>query len=292
MARSCPGMLWLFVGVMAMLGSPSTGWSRMPELDRRCAIEAVTVVVDGHEGALRSLRAGSRLEVAFDVPEGCRDRLTLASFVAPAPAFDGSRLKDQVAHDRISGVFGPGRHSLAVSVYGFAAVDTASCETAREVARVTRAEVVASIRAEANADPALMARLKRELASKAHTGSSFVGRIDVPCSNGAGPPCNGCVGNADDKDPPGQEADGSDANAGYECDRNPGIGDGNPAHSACPNFQIDLAYRPALQGADGHKAHPSALIFGFFCVRTAGSCYLTDNTDERAISTLVATAMR
>jgi hypothetical protein len=49
----------------------------------------------------------------------------------------------------------------------------------------------------------------------------------------AGKPCDGCVGNADDKTPPGQMLDGSDRNAGYECDSNKGVGRGNPAHTAC-----------------------------------------------------------
>jgi hypothetical protein len=56
-------------------------------------------------------------------------------------------------------------------------------------------------------------------------------------SSSHGQPCDGCVGNADDKAPPGQTVDGvvdgSDANAGYECDRNHGVGRGNPAHTAC-----------------------------------------------------------
>ena len=53
--------------------------------------------------------------------------------------------------------------------------------------------------------------------------------------NGAavGKPCAGCVGKADNKNPPGQYPDGSDANAGYECDRNHGIGRTNPAHTGC-----------------------------------------------------------
>ena len=54
-----------------------------------------------------------------------------------------------------------------------------------------------------------------------------------------GQPCAGCVGNADDKSPSGQEVDGfldgSDPNAGYECDTNKGVGRGNPAHSGCNN---------------------------------------------------------
>ena len=47
----------------------------------------------------------------------------------------------------------------------------------------------------------------------------------------AAKPCNGCVGNADSKAPKGQSV--GDANAGYECDRNNGVGKGNPAHSTC-----------------------------------------------------------
>lgn len=60
-------------------------------------------------------------------------------------------------------------------------------------------------------------------------------------SGGAGGrPCAGCVGNADDKNPPGQFKDGDDSNKGYECDGNNGVGGkksspaaGNPAHTGC-----------------------------------------------------------
>lgn len=53
-----------------------------------------------------------------------------------------------------------------------------------------------------------------------------------------GKPCAGCVGNADDKNPgynngKGQMPNGSDHNAGYECDRNQGVGRTNPAHTGC-----------------------------------------------------------
>ena len=47
--------------------------------------------------------------------------------------------------------------------------------------------------------------------------------------NATGKPCAGCVGKADNKNPQGQMPNGSDANAGYECDRNNGIGKSNPA---------------------------------------------------------------
>src|SRR6478735_5200659 len=48
-----------------------------------------------------------------------------------------------------------------------------------------------------------------------------------------GKPCAGCVGKADNKNPKGQRPNGSDHNAGYECDRNHGIGRSNPAHTGC-----------------------------------------------------------
>jgi hypothetical protein len=48
-----------------------------------------------------------------------------------------------------------------------------------------------------------------------------------------GKPCAGCVGKADNKNPQGQLPGGSDPNAGYECDRNQGVGQGNPAHTSC-----------------------------------------------------------
>ena len=44
---------------------------------------------------------------------------------------------------------------------------------------------------------------------------------------------DGSVGNADNKNPKGQRTNGSDHNNGYECDGNPGIGNGNPAHTGC-----------------------------------------------------------
>jgi hypothetical protein len=46
-----------------------------------------------------------------------------------------------------------------------------------------------------------------------------------------GKPCAGCVGKADNKNPPGQSA--GDKNHGYECDSNNGIGKTNPAHTGC-----------------------------------------------------------
>ena len=47
----------------------------------------------------------------------------------------------------------------------------------------------------------------------------------------AAPPADGAVGRADGKTPAGQTA--NDRNRGHACDGNHGVGDGNPAHSAC-----------------------------------------------------------
>jgi len=50
-------------------------------------------------------------------------------------------------------------------------------------------------------------------------------------------PGPGEVGKADNQNPGansgghGQQPDGTDHNRGYECDQNPGVGDGNPAHT-------------------------------------------------------------
>lgn len=64
--------------------------------------------------------------------------------------------------------------------------------------------------------------------------------VGAPSGNGngngraVGKPAAGTVGNADDKNPPGQLPDAaSDGNNGYECDSNNGVGQGNPAHSSC-----------------------------------------------------------
>jgi hypothetical protein len=64
-------------------------------------------------------------------------------------------------------------------------------------------------------------------------------RDGSPSLNGSGTgkatgkPCAGCVGKADNKNPKGQMPNGSDHNAGYECDTNNGIGKTNPAHTGC-----------------------------------------------------------
>lgn len=87
------------------------------------------------------------------------------------------------------------------------------------------------------------------------SGNQYASTCDgSPSGNGNGTsttsskPCAGCVGNADNKNPPGQAQNGSDPNAGYECDTNSGVGKTNPAHSGCAggDFQFDLSTGPVL----------------------------------------------
>jgi hypothetical protein len=63
-----------------------------------------------------------------------------------------------------------------------------------------------------------------------------------------GEPCAGCVGKADNKNPKGQMPNGSDHNAGYECDRNHGIGRTNPAHTGCTTTTSDCTTNPTGPG--------------------------------------------
>lgn len=59
--------------------------------------------------------------------------------------------------------------------------------------------------------------------------------VGAPSGNGVATtqPGAGTVGKADSKCPPGQFPNGSDSNAGYECDTNQGVGQTNPAHTGC-----------------------------------------------------------
>lgn len=74
-----------------------------------------------------------------------------------------------------------------------------------------------------------------------------------------GQPCAGCVGKADNKNPPGQFPNGSDPNAGYECDRNNGIGQTNPAHTGCKSSTSAPAAQPAAAGARPSTARTAEL---------------------------------
>src|SRR5207248_801748 len=65
--------------------------------------------------------------------------------------------------------------------------------------------------------------------------------------NATGKPCAGCVGKADNKNPPGQQPGPQDHNNGYECDGNNGIAKTNPAHTGCVDPVIPPGCDPATQ---------------------------------------------
>src|SRR3954452_1022149 len=67
-----------------------------------------------------------------------------------------------------------------------------------------------------------------------------------------GKPCAGCVGKADNKNPKGQMPNGSDHNPGYECDRNHGIGRGNPAHTGCTSTTPPVCVPKTDEDANCH----------------------------------------
>jgi hypothetical protein len=71
-----------------------------------------------------------------------------------------------------------------------------------------------------------------------------------------GKPCAGCVGKADNKNPQGQMPGGSDANKGYECDANHGIGRSNPAHTGCKPGETTPPTTPPSTPPSTPPKHP------------------------------------
>jgi hypothetical protein len=71
-------------------------------------------------------------------------------------------------------------------------------------------------------------------------------------------PATGSVGKADAKNPPGQDPTGRH-NAGYECNRNQGIGQGNPAHTSCSygGWQVDFFVGPVLDTVGPVSTNPA-----------------------------------
>src|SRR4051794_9183717 len=110
-----------------------------------------------------------------------------------------------------------------------------------------------------------------------------------------GKPCAGCVGKADNKNPPGQAPDGSDANAGYECDRNHGIGRTNPAHTGWKSGGTDCTATPnapeCVPGGTDCTATPDApecVHNPGVCVPTAANNFCTDVLGEKTTRTPTA----
>jgi hypothetical protein len=258
----------LLVAGAAFAGSAESA-GNTDSFDPACGVRSVSFTVNGTPALLVSVRRGDHVVVTFEVPDGCTNRMTFASFVAPAPAFDGSKLSQQAIFSRQTGVFGPGWHSMAVDVFGFPGSTIPDCDA------VPRPAPIASKRRNDHAVVTFVAGAP---------GVDQSGTSETPCDGShpsGGKPCAGCVGNADDKNPPGQFP--NDPNAGYECDRNQGIGQGNPAHSPCEDFQVDLSYRPEPDDAASMHGHEAGLIAAVFCARAKAVCYTTDRTGTGAV---------
>jgi len=121
---------------------------------------------------------------------------------------------------------------------------------------------------------------------------------------GKGTPCAGCVGNADDKNPPGQvmEFNGKKANdMGYECDGNQGIGahygNGNPAHTGdCDGTTTSSPTCPANSEKNAGMPIPEGETEASFCnedkpgtaeMTISVDCFSVTVTSSKDISNVV-----
>jgi len=256
--------------------------------DPVCEVHSISFEVNGRPAPLITARRGDEVSVRFTVPYGCENRMTFASFVAPDPAFDGSRLDAQALFSKATGEFGEGRHSMRIQVYDFPGDDVVDCSSAPRILGTAGAALRAEVQEEMAASPEYRDEVINEVrAKRAADPTAFHSQpFDQPCDSAAASnrsPCEGCVGSADDRSPPGQDPTGADGNLGYECDLNPGIGDGNPAHSDCRNFQVDLSYAGADPRTTSDPTTARRLIAAIFCVGTTDRCYATDRTESSAV---------
>jgi hypothetical protein len=231
----------------------------------RCALESVSFAINGEPAPLTSVRRGDHVEASFEVPNGCANRVTFASFVAPAPAYDGSRLALQSEYSRSTGVFGPGRHSLAVDIVAASLDGDAPCEPASEEAR---AKLRASVREAAARVPELREHLRRERHAKAGADAASKSRAEA---------CD-----ATDVALTALRRSGEPI-ANHRCPTKSSIvATGRTSHG-CNNFQVDLSYRPRAAEPESMHGHPPGLIAAVFCIGDTSACAYTDNTGSNAV---------
>lgn len=111
--------------------------------------------------------------------------------------------------------------------------------------RVVRKQLLVGVLASASCLALATASGTAAQAAPGDSGANASGPYDATGIQGPGPgvgngqavgqPCDGCVGNADNQNPPGQLPGPQDSNVGYECEAGPnhGVGLGNPAHTTC-----------------------------------------------------------
>jgi len=179
---------------------------------------------DGTTSTSRNLygaRGGDTVVVTFTVAPGCSAQLSLASYRSPIAFY----ADQQTLFDSSTGTF-TGTNTLTVKIPPTGV--GADCPNPKD------------------GTPNFSGNGANQSGAYNSTcdGSPSLNGNGTGTANGK--PCAGCVGGADNKNPPGQAPNGTDANAGYECDTNSGIGRSNPAHSGCSNYQVDFVFGPPI----------------------------------------------
>jgi hypothetical protein len=173
------------------------------------------------------LKPGDKVTLSFTVAPGCTKELTFITYRSTSA--NGRPFINQLPYSFQTATFTEGSYTnaLAVEVPGLPAEpgDASQCDQVPYPPGGNGANVPGPYNPTCNGSPSLNG---------------------VGDGKATGKPCAGCVGNADAKNPPGQMPNGKDPNAGYECDRNQGVGQSNPAHTGCTFFQIDLYTGPVI----------------------------------------------
>jgi hypothetical protein len=232
-ARAAVGAV-LLAGTGLAVGGVAA--ANTPPSDANCVVSNYSFAINGAPAPLSAAKKGDHIVVTFTIPAGCTNEMSFASYRAPTSTFSASTADQQVLFSSSTGTFGAGVHSLTVDVFGAPAGNASDCSVQHDN----------SNGGGANQSPGPYDPTCDGSASQNGQGNG----------NANGKPCAGCVGNADAKNPPGQYPNGNDPNAGYECDKNQGVGQTNPAHTGCGSFQVDFAYGPVIQhlGTDGFYA--------------------------------------
>src|SRR3954453_21329161 len=173
------------------------------------------------------VRPGDTLTITFTRASGCEDTtVSLGSY-----AVSSSGGQTLVSSDSAA----PGDTTLTIHVPSNSGTTTTSTQKNKN----------AVCDGSTNSDKGVGANRGGPYDNTCPAGDSQNGKST---NNNSSKPCAGCVGNADDKNPGaqkgtnGQYPNGSDHNAGNECDTNQGIGQSNPAHTGCSGggYQVDF----------------------------------------------------
>jgi hypothetical protein len=213
---------------MAVLGGVASAKQSDPTITcPTSAVSNVSFLINGATTYTPSIQqllnfpadSGDTVKVTFTLNAPCT--LSLVSYNSLTPVFN----PDQTVADADTETFNaPGTYSLTITIPADGSSSSGGCSP--------------NLHDNSNGGGANQSPGPYDPANCG--GPSGNGNSD---NNNSNKPCAGCVGNADAMNPPGQYPNGSDPNAGYECDRNQGVGQTNPAHSGCagaPHWQLDF----------------------------------------------------